>query len=121
MEFLPHRICLNFNSLLILLTVAGDLVIALSYFVISAVLFTIAVKLRFRFRGFILAFALFILLCGATHGMKVYVLWVPQYWAEGWLGICTAFVSLFTALTLAAARDAICKFIEGRKADVNLS
>ncbi len=45
-------------------------------------------------------FGAFILLCGTTHLLSIWVLWHPNYWFEGILKALTAAVSLFTAIAL---------------------
>src|ERR1700761_4852462 len=41
-------------------------------------------------------FAAFILLCGTAHLMAIWVIWHPDYDAEGWIKAATAAVSMAT-------------------------
>lgn len=99
--FLPHRTCLILREDLIWLHVTADALIALAYFAIPLILLYFDVHRKQRFYSWVLIlFASFILLCGLTHVMGIWTMWFPDYYAEGFLKMITAVVSLATALTL---------------------
>src|SRR3546814_3987796 len=54
-------------------------------------------------RGILALFSAFIVLCGMTHLFSVWVLWTPDYGAEGLVKAATAVVSLATAISLVPA------------------
>lgn len=102
--FMPHAHCYLFNRELILLHGWSDLFIGLSYVSISATLIYLVLRSRrdLPFHWMMLAFALFIVACGATHFMEVWTLQAanPRYWLAGWIKLLTATASLITALML---------------------
>ncbi len=99
--FLPHNICLLKDPAIMSLHVASDALIAAAYFTIPLAL-AVFVKRRgdLDFSGTFLLFAAFILACGATHVFDIWILWHPDYLAQGLVKALTAVVSLLTAITL---------------------
>ncbi len=98
---LPHRSCLIMREDLIWLHVVSDALIALAYFAIPIILVYFDVHRRQRFYSWVLLlFAAFILLCGVTHVFGIWTMWVPDYYAEGFVKAATAIVSLATAAAL---------------------
>lgn len=97
----PHGFCLAWEPALIFLHVSSDALIAVAYFSIPLAL---AVFLRRRkdvaFRWIFVAFAAFILACGATHVAEIVVLWRPDYWTQGIIKAVTAIASVITAVAL---------------------
>jgi hypothetical protein len=73
--YMPHGYCFLWNPGLIGLHVISDLLIALSYLSIP---FTLGYFVRKRrdlpFHWMFICFGVFILACGATHGMDVWTL-----------------------------------------------
>lgn len=57
---------------------------------------------RLPYHWLMLAFALFIVACGATHFMELWTLNAehPRYWLSGWVKLVTAIASVTTALAL---------------------
>lgn len=102
--FMPHAHCYLFNSKLIALHGYSDLVIGLSYVSISATLVYVVKRARreLPFHWMMLAFAIFIVACGATHFMEVWTLRAanPPYWFAGWVKLVTACASVTTAILL---------------------
>lgn len=102
--YMSHSHCYLFNRGLILLHGWSDFFIGLSYVMISATLVYLVLRSRreLPFHWMMLAFALFIVACGATHFMELWTLQAvhPRYWLAGWLKLLTAFSSLTTALLL---------------------
>ncbi len=101
LSFLPHSHCLLDDGKLIGFQIAGDSLIALSYFSIPFALVVFARKRPdLKFRLLFWLFASFITTCGVTHLFSVYTLYHPAYWAEGWAKAACAAVSLLTAVLL---------------------
>jgi len=102
--FMPHAHCYLFNRPLMLLHGGSDLVIGLCYVAISATLtwMVFSVRRELPFHWMMLAFALFIVACGATHFFEVWTLQTPnpKYWMSGTVKLLTALASLFTAVLL---------------------
>ena len=97
----PHGICLLWEPGLVWLHAVSDSVIAASYFAIPLALAYLLYKRRdIRFGGMFLLFAIFILACGMTHSMDVWVLWNPDYGIQGVLKAITGAASLLTATLL---------------------
>jgi PAS domain S-box-containing protein len=100
-DFMPHIYCLSQEPSLVMLYVAANLVIGLSYVAISLTLVYFVFKKRnLPFHGMFLAFGLFIIACGSTHFMEIWTLWHPTYWLAGGVSLITAAASLATALLL---------------------
>lgn len=101
---MPHAHCYLFNRNLMLLHGASDLLIGLSYVAISGGLVWLVVLARkeLPFHWIMIAFAIFIVACGATHFMEVWTLTAahPKYWLAGWVKLITAVASLTTAVVL---------------------
>ncbi|HIJ63260.1 MAG TPA: HAMP domain-containing histidine kinase [Rhodospirillaceae bacterium] len=99
-SFLPHAVCLDYGPLM-WLHALSDGVIGLSFYSIPVSLMTLAWRRQdFEFRWVAVMFGAFILLCGSTHIMHVWTLFVPDYLASGALKAVTAVVSLATAVAL---------------------
>src|SRR6478672_10759515 len=97
----PHGYCLLWDPSLIWTHVASDAVIALAYFSIPLVLWRL-LKARpdIEFGWILGLFATFILACGTTHLLSIYVLWVPTYGVEAVVKMITALASIGTAALL---------------------
>lgn len=117
--FLPHQFCYLGNSTLITTHLVADLLIGISYVVISLTLVYLvrASQGGIPFHWMFLAFGTFIIACGATHFMEVLTLWRPDYWAAAYVKVVTATASVATALALPLAIPRILRNIEA----VNLS
>lgn len=97
-DFLPHAYCLR-QAEVIWLHVCSDATIALAYLAIPiALLLMIRRREDLEFSTLFWLFGTFILACGATHAMSIYVLWNPAYRLEGLLKALTATVSALTAI-----------------------
>jgi signal transduction histidine kinase/CheY-like chemotaxis protein len=112
-DFLPHWYCFVGNKRLLWTNVIADLVIGVSYVVISA---TLALLVRragrdLPYSGFFWAFGLFIVSCGATHFMEILTVWMPVYWLSAAVKIVTATASAGTAVVLPIAADDIVDFV----------
>ncbi len=102
--FMPHAHCYLFNRNLMQLHGGSDFLIGLSYVSISATLMWLVYRARrdLPFHWMMMAFAIFIVACGATHFMEVWTLTAPhpRYWASGWVKLVTAIASVTTAVVL---------------------
>lgn len=79
----------------------SDALIAIAYFVIAFALWYFVQKRQdVPFRLLFGLFVAFIAACGVTHILAVWTLWVPQYWLSGTAKAITAFVSVYTAITI---------------------
>ena len=110
MHLLPHGYCFLWQPGLLWLHVISDGLIALAYFSIPILL---AIMLRGRhhtpYVGTFAMFGLFITFCGATHVIDIVNIWIPMYWAAGYLKAGTALVSLGTVATLVAVLPKLIK------------
>lgn len=97
----PHGYCLLWDPALIWTHVVSDALIGLAYFSIPLVLGRFLAQRRdVEFGWAVWLFAAFILACGVTHFMSIFVLWVPAYGIEGLIKLVTAIVSIATAIVL---------------------
>lgn len=101
-DFLPHGYCFTWRPTLLWSLVAGDALIALAYFSIPLALMTLV-----RRRGdlgsatpMLVLFSIFIFLCGTTHLMDIWTIWLPNYWAEAVIKVAAGVVSVVTAALL---------------------
>ncbi len=112
-NFLPHWYCYVGNTRLVWTNVLADLVIGISYVIISC---TLALLVRragenLPYQSFFWAFGLFIVSCGATHFMEVLTIWKPVYWLSAAVKIITALASAGTAVVLVIAAPEILRFV----------
>ena len=112
-NFLPHWYCYVGNTRLVWTNVLADLVIGISYVIISC---TLAMLVRragenLPYQSFFWAFGLFIVSCGATHFMEVLTIWKPVYWLSALVKIVTALASAGTAVVLVIAAPEILRFV----------
>ena len=100
-SLMPHGYCLLWFPDLLLLHVASDLLIALSYYTIPIILFYFIRKRRETpFPWLILLFAAFIFSCGTTHLLESLTIWYPIYRLEGYAKLATGLISAVTAISL---------------------
>jgi signal transduction histidine kinase len=99
---MPHEVCYLQDPRLIALHVTSDLLIGIAYVSISATLAYLVYRASrdIPFHSVFLAFGLFIVSCGITHFMEVWVIWQPVYWLSGYMKVVTAAASLATAIAL---------------------
>ncbi len=100
--FMPHTFCYLGNRTLITTHLMSDLLIGISYVVISATLVYMVRASRggIPFHWLFLAFGTFIIACGGTHFMEAITLWHPIYWASAYVKVLTAVASVATAIAL---------------------
>jgi signal transduction histidine kinase len=100
-SFMPHGQCYLWDPFLLWLHLVSDIFIALSYYSIPLALFVyIKQKPELEFKGIFLFFCLFILACGTSHLMATWVIWNPNYLAQGLIKLVTMIVSVCTAILL---------------------
>ena len=99
--FQPHGFCLLWRPDLVWTHVAADAIIAAAYFTIPVFLVTLLKRRRdIQFSWAFVAFATFILLCGATHVMNIVAFWIPVYGLEAVIKLGTAVASVATAIAV---------------------
>ncbi|HEU4731996.1 MAG TPA: PAS domain S-box protein [Kofleriaceae bacterium] len=99
--FMAHGHCYLWRPGVVWLHVASDALIALAYATIPFTLFHFARKRRdLPFHWMFVCFGVFIIACGATHGMEIWTLWTPRYWLSGVIKAITAVASVLTAILL---------------------
>ena len=98
---IAHGYCLFWDPALLWLHAGSDGIIAAAYFVIPVALVRfIRARRDLPFNSVFLCFVAFIFLCGATHALDVYNIWVPNWWLSGTVKAATAIVSVATAVLL---------------------
>jgi PAS domain S-box-containing protein len=100
--FMPHGMCYLWRPGVLTLHIVSDVLITLAYFSIPFTLLYFVRKRRdLEFNWMFVCFAIFIVACGATHLMEIWVIWHPAYWASGAIKAITALASVPTAILLA--------------------
>jgi PAS domain S-box-containing protein len=98
---MPHGHCYLWRPALVWLHVVSDALTTLAYTSIPFTLLYFVRKRRdMRFNWMVLAFAVFIIACGATHALEIWTLWTPVYWLSGVVKAITAVASAITAVLL---------------------
>ena len=99
--FMPHGYCFLWRPGVLWLHVLSDAGIAAAYYCIPCVLaYFIRARRDLPFPAVFWMFSAFILLCGTTHVMSIWVLWHPNYYVEGWIKAATAVVSITATVML---------------------
>ncbi len=116
-QFMPHVFCYLGNATLINVNLISDLLIGLSYVVISCTLVYLvrASKGAIPFHWMFLAFGTFIIACGGTHFMEAITLWHPVYWTSAYVKVITAVASVATAIALPVAMPSILSNIQSMR------
>ncbi len=99
---MPHEFCYLRDPKLVWLHVVSDLCIGVAYTAISITLGYLVWKASkgIPFNWILIAFGLFIVSCGFTHFMEIWVIWQPVYWLSGYVKVVTAAASVATAIVL---------------------
>lgn len=100
-QYMPHGNCYLWQTPLVGLHLASDVLIAIAYFSIPAMLLYFVRQKQVEFSRIFVLFAAFIILCGVGHSLEVWTLWHPAYWLSGIEQALTAFVSCYTAIEMA--------------------
>lgn len=96
-NFMPHGHCFLWQPDIFWLHLLSDLGIVSAYFAIPfALIYILRKRKDLPFENIFLLFAAFILLCGTTHAMNIWVLWNPDYAVEGVIKALTAITSIAT-------------------------
>ncbi len=99
--FMPHGHCYLWQPGVLWLHILSDALIAAAYFSIPFTLIYFVNKRRdLEFHWMFICFAMFIVACGATHLMEIWVVWHPVYWLNGSVKALTALASVPTAVLL---------------------
>src|SRR5919112_1286853 len=107
-DFLPHGVCYRWSPGVVWLHVVSDLLIALSYYFIPfALIYIVRSRRDLVFPWMFWLFGLFILACGTTHLMNVWVIWNPVYRLDGLVKLITALASVPTAILLIRLAPAV--------------
>ena len=100
-SFMPHGMCFLWNPGVLALHVVSDALIAVAYFSIPAMLvWFVRRRPDVPFTPVFWMFSLFIVSCGLTHVLSIWVIWHPAYWLEGAVKATTAGASIATAVML---------------------
>jgi signal transduction histidine kinase len=100
-NFMPHGMCYLWQPSLLALHVICDSLICLAYFSIPfTLLYFVHKRKDLQFNWMFVCFAIFIVACGATHLMEIWVIWHPTYWLSGSIKAVTALASVPTAILL---------------------
>ncbi|OUC14095.1 MAG: hypothetical protein B0A82_13830 [Alkalinema sp. CACIAM 70d] len=99
--YMPHGHCYLWQTPLVALHVISDLLIAIAYFSIPAMLiYFIYKRSDIPFSRVFGLFGAFIILCGTGHLLEIWTLWHPAYWLSGIEKALTALISCYTALAM---------------------
>jgi signal transduction histidine kinase len=99
--FMPHGHCYLWTPSLVWIEVLSNGLIGVSYVVISAMLAVMVSRIRdIPFKSVYVAFGVFIVSCGFTHFIDVWVIWSPHYWIDASVRVVTALASVGTAAML---------------------
>ena len=97
-DLIPHGYCLSWSPVLLWMHVVSDAIITLSYYFIPlSLIYFIRKREDLPYPWLIAMFALFIVACGTTHLLSAITIWIPLYWADGYLKVFTALISIATA------------------------
>ena len=100
-NFMPHGMCYLWRPGVLWLHVVSDALISLAYFSIPFTLVYFAQRRKdLQFNWMFICFAVFIIACGASHLMEIWVIWHPTYWLSGGIKALTALASVPTAILL---------------------
>ncbi|MGE3623918.1 MAG: hypothetical protein AB7H77_08620, partial [Bdellovibrionales bacterium] len=98
-SFMPHGHCFFWLPEILWLHVGSDTLIAAAYYSIpTSLLYFVGRRSDIPFKNLFYLFGAFILLCGTTHILTIWVIWHPDYAIEGIVKAATAVVSVITAI-----------------------
>ncbi|MCF2948696.1 PAS domain S-box protein [Paraglaciecola aquimarina] len=97
-DYMPHGHCYMWKPEILWLNVVSDVLIAFAYFSIPVAIYYFVKKRNdLEFKGIFILFSLFILCCGITHLVSIFVIWHGTYGIHGLSKLLTAIVSCITA------------------------
>ena len=98
---MPHGMCYLWKPDVLALHIISDALIALAYFSIPALLvWFVRRRPDIPFTPIFWMFSVFIVSCGLTHVLSIWVIWHPAYYLEGTVKALTALASIATAVVL---------------------
>jgi len=99
--FMPHGHCFLWIPSILWTSVISDALIALAYLSIPiSLIYFIRKRRDMPFDWMFIAFGVFILACGATHAVDIWVVWKPDYVLAVTLKAITAAASVVTAVAM---------------------
>ena len=99
--FMPHGDCILWRPSLLWLQVISDVTIVIAYYSIPITLLYIIRKRKNIPHKWVLAmFSAFIFMCGTTHVLEIWTIWVGIYWIEAIVKAITAAVSIASAILI---------------------
>lgn len=99
--FMPHGHCFLWIPSILWTSVISDALIALAYLSIPiSLIYFIRKRRDMPFDWMFIAFGVFILACGATHVVDIWVVWKPDYVLSVTLKAITAIASVVTAIAM---------------------
>lgn len=100
-HFMPHGHCYLWQPDVLWTNVLGDGLTAMSYFIIPFFLQTfLRRRANVEYAKVVIAFALFIFICGLAHTLAIVSVWTPLYRVEGIIKLLTAVASIGTVLLI---------------------
>lgn len=97
-DYMPHGHCYLWKPEILWLNVISDVLITFAYFSIPiAIYYFVKQRADLQFKGIFILFSLFILFCGITHAISIFVIWHGIYGIHGIAKLVTAIVSCITA------------------------
>lgn len=94
-------LCLPWNRDLITWTVLGDAGISIAFKLLPVIILIEARRRRLTVPGWVLAlFGSFILLCGFSHDVMIWMLFWPAYWLDATVKNATSVIALLTVALL---------------------
>jgi len=97
-DYMPHGHCYLWKPEILWLNVISDVLITFAYFSIPiAIYYFVKQRSDLQFKGIFILFSLFILFCGITHAISIFVIWHGIYGIHGLAKLATAIVSCITA------------------------
>lgn len=100
-DFMPHGFCLKWSPALLMTYVISDGLIFLAYLSIPALLvYLIRKRTDLSWKPIVSLFAAFIMACGTTHLLNIFIIWTPLYWLDAAIKALTALISVTTVFYL---------------------
>jgi Na+-translocating ferredoxin:NAD+ oxidoreductase RnfA subunit len=100
-NFMPHGDCILWQPGLLWLQVISDVTIVVAYYSIPITLIYIIRKRKnIPYKWVLGMFSAFIFMCGTTHVLEIWTIWVGIYWVEAIVKAITAAISLASAILI---------------------
>src|ERR1700722_10321377 len=99
--FMPHGDCILWQPGLLWLQVISDVTIVVAYYSIPVTLiYIIRKRTNIPYKWVLGMFSAFIFMCGTTHVLEIWTIWVGIYWIEAIVKALTAVVSIASAILI---------------------